>query len=98
MTQPKSSLFRGALQVSPERIAAMGDGDLNLLMTELLQAQAYRCHSPANEVRVNSEEKAKDDGCDGWTAKPQLDDEWIGNADTCWQFKAGSAGTPARLK
>lgn len=98
MSQPKSSIFRDALQVSPERIAAMGDDDLNVLMTELLQAQAYKCRSSLNEVRVNTEGKAKDDGCDGWTAKPDIDDDWLGNGDTCWQFKAGTAGTPSRLK
>lgn len=94
----RSSVFRDALQVSPERIATMGDADLSDLMADLLRAQAHRCRSPLSEVRVNTEDKAKDDGCDGWTAKPANNDDWLGDANTCWQFKAGSAGTPSRLR
>ncbi len=97
MSQPRPSIYRDALQVSPERIAAMSDEDLNMLMGDLLRAQAYKCGSPLNEIRVNTEGKAKDDGCDGWSAKPVTPDDWLGSTDTCWQFKAGSAGTPARL-
>ncbi|MBN2192822.1 MAG: hypothetical protein JW751_08380 [Polyangiaceae bacterium] len=67
-------------------------------MIELLRAQAHRCGSPLSEVRVNTEDKAKDDGCDGWTAKPATKDDWLGETDTCWQLKAGASGTPARLK
>ncbi len=97
MTQPRPSIFRNAMQVSPERIAAMGEQDLNILMRELLQAQAYKCGSPLNEIRINTEGTAKDDGSDGWSAKPAIPDEWLGSVDTCWQFKAGTAGSPARL-
>jgi hypothetical protein len=97
MSQPRPSIYRDALQVSPERIAAMSDEDLNVLMGQLLRAQAYKCGSPLNEIRVNTEVKAKDDGSDGWSAKPVTQDDWLGATDTCWQFKAGSAGEPARL-
>lgn len=76
----------------------MDDADLTRLMAHLLPAHANRCGSPKNEVRVNTEDKAKDDGCDGWSSKPTLPDSWFGSTDTCWQFKAGSAGEPARLK
>nr|VFK17516.1 MAG: hypothetical protein BECKLFY1418C_GA0070996_103233 [Candidatus Kentron sp. LFY] len=98
MFPPRTSPFRTALQISPERIAHMGDSDLGELMQDLLRAQAYRCGSPVSEVRVNTEDKAKDDGCDGWTGKPEIADDWLGDADTCWQLKAGKAGEPARLK
>lgn len=97
MSRPRHSVSRNALQVSPERIAAMSDEDLNALMRQLLQAQAYRCDSPLNEIRVNTEGKAADDGCDAWSAKPATPDSWLGSTDTCWQFKAGTAGAPARL-
>ncbi len=97
MSQPRPSIYRDALQVSPERIVAMSDEDLNVLMGQLLRAQAYKCGSPLNEIRVNTEVNAKDDGSDGWSAKPATPDDWLGSADTCWQFKAGSAGEPARL-
>jgi hypothetical protein len=98
MSKVTPSVFRDAAQASSQRIAAMGDTDLNELMNDLLHAQAHRCHSPREEVRVNTEDKAKDGGCDGWTALPKIKDSWLGQSDTCWQFKAGSAGTPARLK
>jgi hypothetical protein len=97
MRRRRPSEYRDALQVSPERIAAMSDNDLNILMGQLLRAQAYRCGSPPNEIRVNTEDKASDEGSDGWSTKPKREDEWLGSTDTCWQFKAGSAGTPARL-
>ena len=97
MTQPQNSIYRNALQVSPERIASMNDGNLNILMGQPLRAQAYRCNSPINEIRVNTEGRAADDGCDGWSSKPETADVWLGSDDTCWQFKAGSAGRPARL-
>ena len=97
MNQPRPSIYRDALQVSPERIAAMNDVDLNVLMAQLLRVQAYRCGSSLNEIRVNTEGKAKDDGCDGWSARSVTHDNWFGLDDTCWQFKAGGAGEPARL-
>lgn len=97
MSQPRPSIFRDALQVSPERIANMSDADLNALMLQLLRAQSYRCGSPANEIRVNTEGKAKDDGSDGWSARPMKADDWLGSTDTCWQFKAGVASEPSRL-
>ncbi len=97
MSNERFSVYRDALQVPPERLAAMDDKDLNILMMQLLQAQAYRCGSPISEIRVNAESRAKDDGCDGWSAKPATSDDWLSTSDTCWQFKAGSAGEPARL-
>ena len=97
MSQRRNSFYRSALQLSPERAAAMNDADLNELMGELLRAQAYRCDSPRDEILVNTEGRAKDGGCDGWSGKPATSDDWLGSAATCWQFKAGSAGTPARL-
>lgn len=98
MSTPRSSPFRDGLQVSPERIARLTDAELGELMTGLFRAQAHRCGSPQSKVRVNTEEKAKDGGCDGWTSKPVTKDEWLGDLDTCWQLKAGTSGTPARLK
>ncbi len=91
-------MHRNALQVSKEQISRLKDYELSALMEALLLAQAYRAGSPRSEIRVNTEEKAKDGGCDGWSAKPERDDEWLGAADTCWQFKAGRAGEPSRLK
>ena len=97
MNKSRPSIYRDALQVSPERIEMMSDGDLNVLMGQLLRASAYRCGSPINEILVNTEGKAKDDGCDGWSSKPARSDQWLGSVHTCWQFKAGSGGQPARL-
>jgi DNA polymerase III delta prime subunit len=97
MSKPRPSIYRDALKVPASRIAAMSDDELNTLMARLLCSQAYKCGSPTSEICVNTEGKAKDDGCDGRSAKPAARDEWLGAADTCWQFKAGSAGEPARL-
>jgi len=98
MNSIRTSIFRDALQVSPTRIAAMDDNELNLLMADILPAHAYKCNSPVEDVRVNTEGKATDNGCDGWTAEPKTPDKWFGSTDTCWQFKAGKAGEPNRLK
>ena len=76
----------------------MDDADLNALMRDLIRAQAYRCGSPIEAILINTDGNAKDDGCDGWTAKPDVNDAWLGNADTCWQIKAGTAGQPKKLK
>jgi hypothetical protein len=97
MSEPRYSIFRSALQVSPARIAAMSDGELNMLMVRLLRSQAHKCGSACSEIRVNTEAKAKDDGCDGWSAEPVNPGEWLGSTNTCLQFKAGSSGEPARL-
>jgi hypothetical protein len=94
----RQSAFREALQVSPERIAALDEVDLNVLLGDLLRAHAYRCGAKVSEVNVNTEGKAKDDGCDGWSPAPPVVDEWFGPAVTCWQFKARGNGTPANLR
>ncbi len=98
MSRPHPEVYRDALQVSPARIAALSDSDLTELMHDLLRAQAHRCRSPLSRLTINTEGKAKDGGCDGWTAEPELDDSWLGRTATCWQFKAGVAGQPSKLK
>jgi hypothetical protein len=85
------------MQVTPPRIAALGDTDLIALMADLLRAHAYRCNGSAAEVRTNVESKAGDEGCDGWSPASRVDDAWFGSVPTCWQFKAGTAGQPAKL-
>ena len=98
MAEIRLSIFRDAMQVSSKRISTLNDEDLNALMSELLSAHSYRCGADICEIRVNAEGKAKDDGCDGWSPKPMVGDPWFGDSQTCWQFKAGIAGTPAKLK
>ena len=98
MTAPRSSIYQDALKVSPTRISRLSDVELNELMSELLCAHAYRCGARISEVRVNTDGQAKDDGSDGWSPKPPITDEWFGSTNTCWQFKAGTAGQPSRLK
>lgn len=95
---PRESEFRNALQVTPERISQLGDSELTELMRDLLGAQAYRCGAAVKEITVNTEGRAKDDGCDGWSPKPASEDPWLGSTETCWQFKAGKAGEPAKLR
>jgi hypothetical protein len=83
MNAIRPSLFRDALQVSHERIAAFDDTDLTQLMRELLPAQAYRCGASVSEIRINTQGKAKDDGADGWSPKSLTADPWLGDAQTC---------------
>ena len=87
--------YRNALQVSSGRIAALDDTDLNELMGQLLRVQASRCGSP--RALVNTETRAADGGCDGWSDRPATPDPWLGSTDTCWQFKSGRSGEPSRL-
>jgi hypothetical protein len=98
MRNSAQSTFRSALQVSGQQVASLSDAELGDLMDRLLRAQAHRCGSPPSQVRVNTEDRAKDGGCDGWTSRPVTNDAWLGDTDTCWQFKSGAAGTPSRLK
>jgi hypothetical protein len=67
-------------------------------MQRLLFDEAYLRDADVSRVIVNAQEKAADDGCDAWTPAPRLPGPWLGAVDTCWQFKAGSAGAPARLR
>src|ERR1700744_1216747 len=94
---PKDTDFRTALQVSPEVISNLTATGLTPLMRGLLHDHAYRCGAPVSEGRVNTEEKAADDGCDAWSPAPPQPDQWFGDSATCWQLKAGVAGQPARL-
>lgn len=98
MNYPRDTDFQTFMQVPPDRIARMTDVELSQLMRELLHAQANRCGSPLSELRVNTDDKAPDGGCDAWTGKPRTKDDWLGDSDTCWQLKAGIAGQPAKLK
>ena len=98
MSPSASIVYRSALQVAPERIARLKDAELGELMGQLLRAQSHRCGAPLSEVRTNTEEKAADDGADATSGKPETPDEWLGDAETCWQLKAGDAGEPAKVK
>jgi hypothetical protein len=95
---PRTNQFKDILQVTLERIVALDDLDLNALMADLLRAQAYRSNGSAVDVRTNVEIKAGDDGCDGWSPASKTEEAWFGEVPTCWQYKAGVAGQPAKLK
>lgn len=97
MSAPRQSFFRTALQVTPERFARLTDLELNELMGQLLLAQAKRCSVLVSSIDTSVQIKAKEKGCDGWSEAPSREDTWLGNTVTCWQFKAGKAGEPAKL-
>ena len=78
-------------RVSRERIASLDDAGLNTLMSDLLRAHAYRSNGSEAQVRTNTDLKAGDDGCDGWTPAPRVRDDWFAGEPMCWQFKAGTA-------
>ncbi len=91
----QSAIFRNALQVSSSLVRRLDDVGLNELMGHLLPAQAYRCD--CGDAYANAEVDARDQGCDGWTARPAKADRWLGETRTCWQFKAGRKGEPAQI-
>jgi hypothetical protein len=90
-----TGIYRTALQAPPSKISALDDVGLNDLLRDLLRAQGYVAGS--DDTRVNTEVKAADDGCDGWSSRPARPDAWLGETETCWQFKAGVAGEPSKL-
>lgn len=93
-----SSGHRHPLQVSKRTISRLSDEELDTLVDELLRASCYRSGADATKVIVNTESKAKDEGCDAWSPCPFEPDDWLGNEETCWQLKAGKAGEPSKLK
>lgn len=100
MSQPSSrspASRTSPFRVAPSRVKNMNEQELGELMNLLLRAQALRSGSPLDQIRVNTEEKAGDEGCDAWTAAPTTPDPWLGTTETCWQLKAGTAGQPGRL-
>jgi hypothetical protein len=86
------------LSITAKQITAFDDPHLNSLMQDLLKAQAMRCKADLSQVHFSTEEDATDDGSDAKTPKPEVADEWLGDAETCWQFKAGRACEANRLK
>src|SRR5689334_7363549 len=58
--------------VSPEQLRYLADTDLKVLMRDLLVDRAYRCRADVSRVKVNTDDKASDDGCDAWTPAPQV--------------------------
>ena len=78
MDRSKPSVYRDALQISLERIAAMSPQQLNSLMGRLLRAQAHRSGSSLSGIRINAEDTAKDDECDRRYNKTTTTDNWIG--------------------
>jgi hypothetical protein len=89
--------FRNALQVNTQTVRGLRDQELSELVDRLIQAQAYRCGVSASEQRGNAEIKNPDGGCDAWSGQTALPDDWLGSVATCWQFKAGVGGQPAKL-
>jgi hypothetical protein len=93
-----SATTRPATRVNPERLRSLDDYRLRDLMVRLLRAEGHVCRSPANGIVVSDNVKAGDGGCDGWSPAHQGRTDWLPGVDTCWQFKSGSAGEPAKLK
>jgi hypothetical protein len=94
---PLASSPRHPWSVPYEIIKNFSDARLTEVMSQLLVAEAVLRSADLSQVSVNSEEKAPDAGCDGWTPQPQVPSTWLGTRETCWQFKAGKAGEPSRL-
>lgn len=84
--------------VTEELVRHLSDIELRDLMRELLVAEAYRSGADVSKVQVNREVKAPDGGADGSTPAGVTSHRWLGDVETCWQLKAGSAGQASKLK
>lgn len=84
--------------VTEALVGHLPDVQLRDLMRELLVAEAYLSGADVLKVQVNKEIKAADQGADGWTPAGRTSLQRLGDVETCWQFKAGTADQPSRLK
>lgn len=87
---------RRAFDADPRRISQLGSPELAQLMRRLLDLESRRCR--ALSPNVNVDEDTPDGGADAFTTAPSETSEWLPPGDTCWQFKAGGAGTPAKIR
>lgn len=84
--------------VTEALVRHLSDVQLRNLMRDLLIDEAYRSGADVSKVWVNAETKAGDDGADGLTPAGRTSIQWLGDAETCWQLKAGAAGQASKLK
>jgi hypothetical protein len=85
-------------RVSEEMLAKTNDAILKPILRDLLLAEALRAGCATSAVSINTDDRAPDGGADAVTPKPLNASDWLGDRETCWQFKIGAAGQPARLK
>jgi len=84
--------------VSKELVKKLSDNDLDSLLAHLLQAEGRLRGLRDDQITVNAEGDAKDDGADAFTEAPTSTSVWLGDAETCWQFKAGKQGEAKKLE
>lgn len=94
---PSEALSR-PWRVSEDMLAKATDATLKPILRDLLLAEAIRAGCDLSRVRINVDDRAPDDGADAMTPKPAMASIWLGDSETCWQIKVGTAGEPARLK
>ena len=82
-------------RVSEAMLAKTDDVTLKPILRDLILAEAARCG--CDLATVNTEDRAKDQGSDAMTPAPARPSVWFGSVQTCWQFKAGTAGQPSKL-
>ncbi len=85
------------LQIDPKLISLLDDESLKKLMNRLLLGEAYRAGADVSLVIINAESRASDQGQDGFTPAPKKASGWLGETQTCWQFKSGKEGEPGNL-
>ena len=88
---------RPAVRVSAEHLRSLDDCRLRDVMQRLLRGRSPLPRL-ASAITVSDNVNAKDEGCDGWSPAHRGRTDWLPGVDTCWQFKSGSAGEPAKLK
>ncbi|MDB2613619.1 hypothetical protein N9Y92_00485 [Chlamydiales bacterium] len=86
------------LKITDKIIKSLDEEEFDELMASLLTIEAAKSGCDPKKVIVNAEKKAKDKGQDAYTPEPKTLSPWLGNTETCWQFKCKSAGSPSKLK
>lgn len=84
--------------VAPDRLANQSDTDLKPVLRRLLTIESRERGCDMARVWINAEDRAADGGADAYTPQPETPSTWLGDRPTCWQFKAGRAGEPARIR
>lgn len=84
--------------VTAERIKSFTDLELIEFTDHLLRAELALRGGDLSKVIVSKEAKANDDGCDAFSPANDGKSAFLKGTEVCFQFKAGVAGIPSRLK
>lgn len=90
-------LSTSPFSVTSFAISRLRDRDLVDLMSRLLDVECRKLGADASLLTVSDNLTASDDGADASSPSPPTPGDWL-PGQVCWQFKAGDAGSPSRIK